>query len=173
MKRYLSPHDQHQTRRGDYRASREQLPCPGKYARLIQTGLAGNHDLRIGYPFHPGRQVTGHSRRLRPTHDRNRLFDCGALVEGELQQLDAGSWKGLPWKGEKLPSLEEAIAAMPADKRLLIEIKGGPEVIPELTRVIRASGKEKQIVGFRVSPVFIRPASGPERNYCPTFPFIF
>jgi glycerophosphoryl diester phosphodiesterase len=64
----------------------------------------------------------------------------------ELQQLDAGSWKGLPWKGEKLPSLEEAIAAMPADKRLLIELKTGPEVIPELRRVIHASGKEKQLL---------------------------
>ncbi len=64
----------------------------------------------------------------------------------ELQQLDAGSWKGLPWKGEKLPSLEEALAAMPANKQLLIEMKSGPEVIPELRRVIQASGKEKQVV---------------------------
>ena len=63
----------------------------------------------------------------------------------ELQQLDAGSWKGVQWKQEKLSSLEEVIAAMPADKRLLIEIKAGPEVIPELERVIHASGKEKQL----------------------------
>jgi glycerophosphoryl diester phosphodiesterase len=64
----------------------------------------------------------------------------------ELQQLDAGSFKGIPWKGEKLPSLEEVIAAMPVDKRLLIEIKTGPEVVPELVQVIRASGKEKQLL---------------------------
>ena len=54
----------------------------------------------------------------------------------ELQQLDAGSWKGIQWKAEKLPSLEEAIDAMPPDKKLLIEIKAGPEVIPEFTRVV-------------------------------------
>lgn len=64
----------------------------------------------------------------------------------ELQQLDAGSWKGPRWKGEKLPSLEEVIAAMPARKRLLIEMKTGSEIIPELRRVIRASGKEKQLL---------------------------
>jgi glycerophosphoryl diester phosphodiesterase len=64
----------------------------------------------------------------------------------ELQRLDAGSWKGPRWKGEKLPSLKEAIAAIPAGKRLLIEIKAGPEVIPELARVIRASGKGKQLL---------------------------
>ena len=64
----------------------------------------------------------------------------------ELQQLDAGSFKGIRWKGEKLPSLEEVIAAMPAHKRLLIEIKAGLEVVPELVRVIRASGKEKRLL---------------------------
>jgi glycerophosphoryl diester phosphodiesterase len=64
----------------------------------------------------------------------------------ELQQLDAGSFKGIQWKGEKLPSLEEVIAAMPAGNRLLVEIKTGPEVVPELARVIHASGKEKQLL---------------------------
>jgi glycerophosphoryl diester phosphodiesterase len=64
----------------------------------------------------------------------------------ELQQLDAGSFKGAEWKGEKLPSLADALAAMPADKRLYIEIKAGPAVIPELARVIRASGKEGQLL---------------------------
>jgi len=64
----------------------------------------------------------------------------------ELQELDAGSNKGEQWRGEKLPSLEDVIAAMPADKKLLVEIKVGPEIMPELTRVIRASRKEKQLV---------------------------
>jgi glycerophosphoryl diester phosphodiesterase len=64
----------------------------------------------------------------------------------ELQQLDAGSFKGTQWKGEKLPSLEEVLAAMPPRKRLLIEIKTGPEVVPELMRVIHASGKEKRLI---------------------------
>ena len=64
----------------------------------------------------------------------------------ELQKLDAGAWKGTQWMGEKLPSLEQALAAIPQDKRLLIEIKTGPEVMPELVRVIRASGKTNQLL---------------------------
>jgi glycerophosphoryl diester phosphodiesterase len=64
----------------------------------------------------------------------------------ELQRLDAGAWKGMEWKGEKLPSLEEAIAAMPAGKRLLIEVKAGVEAVPELVRVILASGKEDRLL---------------------------
>jgi len=64
----------------------------------------------------------------------------------ELQQLDAGSGKGEQWRGEKVPSLEEVIAAMPADKKLLVEIKVGPEIMPELVRVIRTSRKEKQLI---------------------------
>ncbi len=63
----------------------------------------------------------------------------------ELQKLDAGSCHGAEWQGEKMPSLEEAIAAMPAGKRLLIEVKSGPKVVPELKRIIRASGKEKRV----------------------------
>lgn len=59
----------------------------------------------------------------------------------KLQGLDAGAWKGAKWKGERLPSLAEVIAAMPMRKRLLIEIKGGPRIIPELARVVRASGR--------------------------------
>jgi glycerophosphoryl diester phosphodiesterase len=62
-----------------------------------------------------------------------------------LQLLDAGSWKGPQWQGVQLPSLEEVIDAMPDDKQLLIEIKTGPEVIPELARVIEASGKADRL----------------------------
>ena len=64
----------------------------------------------------------------------------------DLQRLDAGSSKGEQWRGEKLPSLEEVIAAMPEDKKLLVEIKVGTEIVPELVRVVRASRKEKQMI---------------------------
>ena len=56
----------------------------------------------------------------------------------ELRKLEAGQWG--KWKGkgfsEKLPSLEEALALVPEGKRLFIEIKCGPEVLPELERVL-------------------------------------
>jgi glycerophosphoryl diester phosphodiesterase len=59
----------------------------------------------------------------------------------ELRTLDAGAWKGEQWRGEKIATLGEALATVPAGKRLFIEIKCGPEILPELERVLQASGK--------------------------------
>ncbi|MBI5799473.1 MAG: glycerophosphodiester phosphodiesterase [Verrucomicrobia bacterium] len=59
----------------------------------------------------------------------------------ELRSLDAGSWKDPKWMGEKLPTLDEVLALIPDGKRLVIEIKCGVEVLPELERVLKASGK--------------------------------
>ena len=58
----------------------------------------------------------------------------------QLQALDAGSKKGARWAGEKVPALEEVLATLPAGKRLFIEIKCGPEVLPALETALRASG---------------------------------
>jgi glycerophosphoryl diester phosphodiesterase len=69
-----------------------------------------------------------------------------------LRALDAGSWKGKAWKGEKFPTLDEVLTIIPDGKRLVIEVKCGPEVLPELERVIQDSGKKPQqliIIGFR------------------------
>jgi glycerophosphoryl diester phosphodiesterase len=108
--------------------------------------------------------------RLVVIHDGSTLRTTGVdfLVAertlSELQGLDAGSWKGAAWAGERLPSLEEAIAAMPAGKRLLVEIKAGAEVVPELARVVRASGKEKQVMlhGFELGTCAAARAALPE-----------
>ena len=55
----------------------------------------------------------------------------------ELQALDAGSFKGSEWKGEKIPNLAECLATMPAGKqRFFIEIKCGPEIVPALEDVL-------------------------------------
>jgi glycerophosphoryl diester phosphodiesterase len=59
----------------------------------------------------------------------------------ELRKLDAGAWKGAEWKGERLPTLAEVLATMPKGKRMFIEIKCSAAVLPELDRVVRASGK--------------------------------
>ena len=62
----------------------------------------------------------------------------------ELRVLDAGKWKGNNWTGEKIPTLEEVLPTVPDGKRLFIEIKCGPEVLPELKRLIEASHKRPE-----------------------------
>jgi glycerophosphoryl diester phosphodiesterase len=57
----------------------------------------------------------------------------------ELRQLDVGIWKGERFRGEKVPSLEEMLHTVPAGKRVFIEVKCGPEIVPELDWVLRAS----------------------------------
>src|SRR3954467_2541534 len=90
-------------------------------------------------------------------HDPNTKRTAGAdrkIVDQtfeELRQLDAGVWKGPQWAGEKIPTLAEALATMPDGKRFFIEIKSGSEILPELEKVLEASGKRPEqlvIIGF-------------------------
>jgi glycerophosphoryl diester phosphodiesterase len=60
----------------------------------------------------------------------------------ELQPLDAGRWKGERWAGEKLPTLDQALATIPPSGGCFIEVKVGPEAIPALKESIRRSGKK-------------------------------
>lgn len=70
----------------------------------------------------------------------------------ELRQLDAGGWKAPVFTGEKIPALEEIVAAMPAGKRLVIEVKCGVEIIPALSHCLKQSGKsEEQFIFFAFS----------------------
>jgi glycerophosphoryl diester phosphodiesterase len=62
-------------------------------------------------------------------HDGNTLRTTGVNREvagsswAELKALDAGRWKGRPFEGERIPTLEEVLAMIPAGKRLFIELK--------------------------------------------------
>lgn len=59
----------------------------------------------------------------------------------ELATLDAGSWKSSEYAGEPIPTLEDILATIPPGKRLVIEIKSGPEILPHLQKVLKASPK--------------------------------
>jgi glycerophosphoryl diester phosphodiesterase len=73
----------------------------------------------------------------------------------ELRALDVGRFKAEEFAGERIPFLDEVLAALPPGRRLYIEIKCGPEVLPLLHAQIRASGKISRIViiGFGLETV--------------------
>ena len=75
-------------------------------------------------------RVTG---RLNPGKLKLQVADA---TLAELQALDVGSWKGDRWKGERMPTLAEVFATVPAGKRVLIEVKCGPEILPALEKEI-------------------------------------
>jgi glycerophosphoryl diester phosphodiesterase len=65
----------------------------------------------------------------------------------ELRKLDMGSFKDPAFADQKLPLLDELLAIIPPGKRFFIEVKIGPEAIPELARILdRAKKAPEQTV---------------------------
>lgn len=62
----------------------------------------------------------------------------------ELKDLDAGRWKDPKFAGEKLPTLDQALATIPDGARCFIEVKTGPEAVPALVKAVRKSGKKPE-----------------------------
>jgi glycerophosphoryl diester phosphodiesterase len=74
----------------------------------------------------------------------------------ELRMLDAGKWQGARFAGEKIPTLEEMLATTPEGKRVFVEVKTGPEILPELDRVLRASrlkAEQTPIISFNAKVI--------------------
>lgn len=92
--------------------------------------------------------------RIIVCHDKTTKRTTGVegtivkLTFDELRRLDAGSWKDPKYAGEKLPTLEEQFALMPAGKRMLVEIKVGPEIVPELVRCLERTKASPKTITF-------------------------
>ncbi|WP_417849831.1 glycerophosphodiester phosphodiesterase [Thalassoglobus sp.] len=64
----------------------------------------------------------------------------------ELQELKI-RWKDELLEDETIPSLEQVLAIIPEGKRIFIEIKTGPEIVPALKRILDACTlKDEQLV---------------------------
>ncbi len=74
--------------------------------------------------------VALHDRSTERTAGINR--DVKEETLANLKQLDVGSWKGQAYAQEKIPTLEEVVAQLPVDKRLILEVKDTPELIDVL-----------------------------------------
>jgi glycerophosphoryl diester phosphodiesterase len=75
-------------------------------------------------------------------------LNVGASTFAELRALDAGIVKGPIWQGLRLPLLSEVLEIMPAGRRLYVEMKQGPAIIPALLEVIDAAGKGPSEIVF-------------------------
>ncbi|MBI5759272.1 MAG: glycerophosphodiester phosphodiesterase [Planctomycetales bacterium] len=85
------------------------------------------------------RLIVCHDADTKRTTGTSMLIAKSTLAE--LRTLDAGRWKGARWAGEKLPTLEEALATIPDGARCFIEVKVGPEAVPALVKAVEGSGK--------------------------------
>lgn len=64
----------------------------------------------------------------------------------DLRRLDAGSFKGEQFAGERIPFLEEMLRTAPPGRPVFVEIKSGPETVPVIAAAMRRSGKLPQCV---------------------------
>ena len=87
-----------------------------------------------------GELVVVHDTSLRRTTDVEKVFpdrtsyDVGDLALAEIEQLDAGSWKGEAFAGEPVPTLREVIDLVRRSRSgLLIEVKA-PHLYPGIAQ---------------------------------------
>jgi glycerophosphoryl diester phosphodiesterase len=85
-----------------------------------------------------GRIVCIHDATTQRTTGTNLSVINSSLEQ--LRTLDAGSWKGSQWRGEKLPTVEEVLSVVPPGRKILLELKSGPEIVPPLKMALARSG---------------------------------
>jgi len=77
----------------------------------------------------------------RTTNGKGRIAD---LTLNEIRALDAGMKFGAPFKGTKIPTFREALAAIPESVLINAHIGGGEETAAETARIIREMGRLRQ-----------------------------
>lgn len=81
------------------------------------------------------------------------------LSLSEIKKLDAGSWKSPEFKGEKIPTFEEALSVIPRNIWINVHIKGEDE-----TPVLAALLLQKKIAYTRLfSPVKLQLLKGQKK----------
>ena len=114
-----------------------------------------------------GQLVVIHDENTRKTAGLNKSVSAQTLAE--LRRLDVGRWKGPQWAGEKIPALAEVLGALPAGKRLFIEVKSGDAFIPAFAdEFARSRAKPEQIVliGFSLPTMALAKRAFPKSEVC-------
>ena len=79
-------------------------------------------------------------------HDKNTKRTAGVELVvaqstlAELRVLDVGIWKDPKFAGETIPTLQEMLATLPPHRKVYVEVKCGPEIVPEMIHQLEASG---------------------------------
>ena len=114
-----------------------------------------------------GQLVVIHDENTRKTAGWNKNVSEQTLPE--LRRLDVGRWKGRQWAGAKIPVLAEVLGALPAGKRLFIEVKSGDAFIPAFAdEFARSRAKPEQIVliGFSLPTMALAKRAFPKSEVC-------
>ena len=119
--------------------------APENTLASVMLGWDKDADVEIDvYLTRDNRIVVIHDETTERTGDKNLKVSETDLEE--LREVDVGRFKSEEFAGEKIPLLDDVIATIPAGRKLYVEIKCGPEILPFLEKVIDDSGKRSQIV---------------------------
>jgi glycerophosphoryl diester phosphodiesterase len=101
--------------------------------------------------------------------DTKRTTGVRGLVRemdmAEITRLDAGSWKGARFEGEKIPEFGEYLALGPSRRRFFIEVKTGSEAVPELKACLersKLSAAQAVIISFDLDVVKLSKEAMPQ-----------
>jgi glycerophosphoryl diester phosphodiesterase len=103
-----------------------------------------------------------HTRRIAGVTRR-----VSAQTLDELRTLDIGRRKHPRFTGEKIPTLAEVLETVPPGRRLFVEIKCGPECLPQFVDAVKRSGKTpSQVVpiGFDLTTMKLVKWALPDRE---------
>ena len=101
-------------------------------------------------------------RQIVAMHDDHTKRTAGVELEvaastlEQLRQLDVVAWKGPEFRGQRIPTLEEVLQSVPAGKKILIEIKCGPEIVPPLKQLLASSTLQPSqtiVIAFKQSVI--------------------
>ena len=81
-----------------------------------------------------------HDASTKRLADKNLVVSKSTLQE--LRALDVGAWKHEKFKGTKIPTISEVFATIPKGKKIFVEVKCGPEIVPFLVKEIRKANLE-------------------------------
>lgn len=108
------------------------------YKMAVERGFGFECDV---YLSKDGRVFTFHDRNLKRTTDGANTNRCADVTWDEISRLDVGGWG--KWKGSKYvgtrPALLEEVLALARDgRRIYVEVKPGPEIVPYIKKVFDA-----------------------------------
>jgi glycerophosphoryl diester phosphodiesterase len=114
-----------------------------------------------------GALVVFHDRRVRRiTSAKGSIRD---LTLAEIRALDAGSWRGAAFRGERIPLLSEVFGALPGRIGVNVEVKTDgdrprrPILARALCGLLRAEGRGREVVISSFDRAFLRRM----RSACP------
>lgn len=98
--------------------------------------------------------VVMHDKDTGRTTNYEQVYTIAETEYSVLERLDVGQWKAPKYTGVRIPLLSRILESIPADpdKKLVIEIKPGPEIVPYLKEEILKSGRQSQVIVISFNP---------------------